>query len=185
MSHPLLSVNENPWGYGNGAGGGAAVRTPLDPPGSGPVITKAIQLYLPEIYPIPEAQNFNLVGSAASVAPETGTVLAGCTLQLPANNVGVIRGLALYIDNMLTTTNVTWSLVVQNGVPQGFGNLSMFPRNATFVGNNFDILVRVPVGANVQVIFSNIDGGSYTVGAAISGWFWPVTSGDRWLAGGV
>lgn len=150
---------------------------------TGPAIDRTLQVYLPEVYPIPSATEFNLLATKATVAVEAGTDI-GLTLDLAANNIGIIRGVNIFISDMLNTTNVTWTVTVAGGPAPGYNNLAIFPRTSPFVGNSFDSFIRLPQGAKVRVTFSNTDGGSYTVGASLSGWSWPTTLGDLWTKKG-
>lgn len=173
----------------------AAVRAPfVAPRGGRETLPLHIPIYLPEVYPIPDAQEFNPQGSRATAAAETaqinlapGTGVANAptgVFRLPAGNVGIIRGFSISITSMLTTTNMVWSLLINGGPAGGYGSISLMPRAATFASNNFDTFIRVPSGADISVIHINGDGGTYVVGASISGWYWPEASGRRWLEKG-
>ena len=168
-----------PWALGNG---GVAPMIPpeLGTEGSDNPAVPSLQIPLPEVLPIPDAKEFNPLASQASAGLETNTVIAGTAFAVPAGYFGVIRGLTLYIVNMLATTNVTWTLQINGAAPQGFSALSIFPRVAPYVGNGFDACIRFTGPALIQVIFTNADGGAYTVGASYSGWFWPQASDARW-----
>lgn len=146
-------------------------------------VGRVLQIYLPEVYPIPAAQEFNPVVSKATSAVET-SVDTGLSVQVPPNNVAIIRGFTIFITNMVATTNVSYTLRV-NGTPQpGFSNVSIFPRAAPYVGNGFDAMIRVPQGGLVTATYSNGDGGTYTIGVAVSGWWWPQELGNTWIAQG-
>lgn len=147
----------------------------------GPSIDRALQIYLPDIYPIPGASEFNILVTKATSAVETNTDI-GITLDVPPNNIGIIRSLTLSISDMLTTTVVTWTVNVNGGPAPGYFNLSMYPRVSPFVSNAFDSFIHIPQGGKVRVVFTNTDGGSYTVGASIGGWFWPEALGKQWVA---
>lgn len=175
----------------------AAVSAPFAERGARPmVLPRHVPIYMPEVYPIPDAQEFNPSGSRTTAAAETqqitllpatgaGEGVPTGVIQLPKNNIGIIRGFSIYITDMLSTTDMAWTLLVNGAPAGGYGTLKMFPRAASFVGNNFDCFIRLPSGAQVSVIFTNTDGGTYVVGASISGWFWPETSGKRWLDTGI
>lgn len=156
-----------------------------------PPIPRHVPIYLPEIFPIPDAVEFNPSGSASSVGVETGTnitllpAIVNGLLEMPDQNIGIIRGFTISISNMLTTTNVTWTLLVNGAPAGGYGAIKMFPRASAFVGNSFDTFIRVPDGGTVSVQFSNVDGGTYVIGASLSGWYWPIASGERWLRLGM
>lgn len=172
-----------PWGFGRGGASGGGVTTP--PLSEGMTVNGiSLNIPLPEDEPIPDAKEFNVSGSIGTAAVSAGTLITGCTLDVPPNNLGVIRGVDLYISNMLVTTNVTWTLTINGAAVSGYQGISIFARVTPFVGNGFSPKVRFRGPALVQVVFSNIDGGAYTVGAAFSGWFWPEASDERWKATG-
>lgn len=154
-------------------------------------IPRNVPVYLPEIFPIPDAVEFNPSGSATSVGAETGTAItmlptiSNALVKLPDQNIGILRGFAVYITNMLTTTNVSWTLMINGSPAGGYGAIKLFPRASAFVGNSFDCFIRIPDGAKVGVEFTNTDGGSYIIGASFSGWYWPIASGKRWLESSV
>ena len=150
---------------------------------TGPSIDRALQIYLPTIEPIPGASEFNPQATKATNVVEANVDI-GLTLDVPPNNIGIIRGVQLFILDMLTTTVVTWTLTINGGPVQGYTNLSIFARTAPFVGNSFDSFINIPQGGKVRVIYTNTDGGSYTIGAGISGWFWPQSLGEQWTKKG-
>jgi hypothetical protein len=168
--------------FGDGAGNAAPLLDPTTgaPP---PPVIKALQLPLVETFPIPGAQEFNVEGDQASVAIENNTTIATLgPVVVPQGYRAVIRSVSIYIDNMLTTTNVVWSVLLQGPGTSvaGYQNLRMFPRVAPFVGNTFDSLIRITGPASVTVIFSNLDGGTYQIGAALSGHLWLYSAEDNW-----
>jgi hypothetical protein len=145
-------------------------------------LPQTVQIYLPEVFPIPGAQEFNPTVSKATVAAETADI--GLVVQLPERNIGIIRSVVLDITDMLTTTVVSWTLQINGAPVGGYNNLSIFPRVAPFVGNSLDTFIRVPQGAKITATYTNTDGGSYVVGISISGWFWPQDAGTQWLTRG-
>lgn len=158
-------------------------------------LPKHVPIYLPEIHPIPSAQEFNPSAFRATAAVETQIFtltpdnrpsaddLAGA-ITLPPGNIGIIRSVTISITDMLTTTDVSFTLFINGGPVGGYGGLKMTPRVSPYVSNSFDTFIRVPDRAKIQVGFSNIDGGTYVVGCAIGGWFWPIASGTQWLQTG-
>lgn len=151
-------------------------------PNKGPGLPQEVPIYLPENFPIPSAVEFNPLAKKTTAVAESGIDI-GLILTIPERSLGILRGVSLYITNMLDTTNVTWSVLQNGAVIPGYSNLSIFPRVAPFVSNGFDAFFRLGQGP-VTVVYNNIDGGTYTVGAALSGWFWPQSLGDLWLQQG-
>lgn len=147
-------------------------------------MTRALQIPMPEVYPIPDAHEFNALGSIVSPGVSVNTAITGCTFDIPENSLAIIRGVNIFITNMLATTNILWSLTRDGAPLPGYQGISMFPRASAFVGNGFDSFLRVRGKCTIAMIFSNVDGAAYTIGGGFSGWFWPETSDARWRAAG-
>lgn len=157
----------------------AAPFTPIDKGPERPRMAQNLQIPLPEVYPIPGSTLFAPQVSKATAVVETTDI--GLSVALPAGSVGIITGFGFQITNMLTTTNVKWSILFNGSPVPGYNNLTIFPRSAPFVGNFLDLPVRIPAGVTVTVQYANLDGGTYVVGATVSGWFWPEALGKLWL----
>lgn len=148
-------------------------------------LSYSLQLPLPWLTPMPGAQQFNQEADVASAIVQTAT-LAGLDINVPQGYRCRVSSVSTYIDNMLITTNVTWSVLV-NGAPapvSGFQNLRMFPRSAPFVGNTFDAFLLISGPADITVQFTNGDGGTYQIGAALSGWIWNIALEAQWKNNG-
>lgn len=172
--------------FGMGKGGAPPFASPASGAAAGGyVATRTLNLPLPELVPIPSAQEFNPEGHVDSSGIQSNIALPNIDVNVPNGSIFVIRGVSLYINNMLDTTDVRWSVVVNGNPVPGWANLTLFPRIATFVGNNFDSMIRGSGQAKIQVIYTNADGGSYKIGAALTGWYWPLTADQQWKNGGV
>ena len=175
-----VGVGLPPWGMGQGGTPVVLPPSAAGPGGQPQVNSLTLQIPLPEVLPIPDAHEFNPAGSVGSNVVQAGVNITGVTVVVPDGMYAVIRSVGLTISNMLATTNVTWSLVVNGVAPQGYNAITIVPRVAPFVAASFDSMIRFNGPATVQMIFSNIDGGAYTIGGSFSGWFWPVASDARW-----
>jgi hypothetical protein len=174
-----------PWGFGSGESGGGVMVPPNVAQSQAEHQTSRVILFpLPEMEPIPDAQQFNPTGQQASAGPQPNILVPGVSQDIPASMLVSVRSVSIFISDMLPTTNVQWTLRYNTIAVPGFQNLSIFPRTAPFVGTTFDALIRLTGAGTLDVVFNNIDGGVYTVGASFSGWFWPVTSDARWKLGG-
>lgn len=175
-----------PYGKGSGQNVCATCGAPGGGTSNDPThvhrVSRALQVYLPEVYPIPDATNFNTLGSVNSAGPQSNILLPGASVQLPKANTGYIRSVSINIANMLQTTNVTWTVFINTSPVPGFTNLSIFPRVADGVTDEFDCVIRVSQGALVTIRYSNLDGGTYGIGASLSGWYQPLQSAARWTA---
>lgn len=188
MTAPKLGV-PGPWGFGGpaAASGSSLVRPLSGPPNVGAIekLMHELDYPLPEVFPVPDAKEFNPLGSANTAAIQSNVAITGASFDVPVSNYYRVTSFTIYITNMLVTTNVQYSLL-WNGQPvAGFQNLIMYPRAAPFVSNGFDCFIRGIGAGTLSVSFNNVDGGAYTVGASFSGWFWPVTSDSRWKASGL
>lgn len=176
-------------GFGAGQNGGGVVPPSVayTPGGqAAPQTTYTLTLPLPWLVPMPGAQQFNLEADVASNTPQTAVLPDPLTVTVQQGFRCRISAVSVYIDNMLTSTNVTWSVIV-NGAPaavSGFQNLRMFPRQAPFVGNTFDAYLLIQGPAVIQVQFTNVDGGAYEIGAALSGWTWAQVMEQQWKNSG-
>ena len=169
--------------------GGASGETPSgfnpNTGASAPPVNYTLSLPLPWLTPMPGSQQFNQEGDQASAAVET-VVLPNISVDVPQGYRCRISSVSTYIDNMLTTTNVLWSVLV-NGAPAnvpGFQNLRMFPRAAPFVGNTFDAFLLLQGPATITLQYQNIDGGTYIIGGALSGWTWNMNLEQQWKLNG-
>lgn len=175
--------------YGGAQASGGGVVPPTNqfgPNGQAtPPLGYSLQLPLPWLTPMPGAQQFNQEGDVASAAVQTAT-LPNLDINVPQGYRCRVSSVSTYIDNMLITTNVTWSVLV-NSAPApvaGFQNLRMFPRAAPFVGNTFDAFLLISGPADIVVQFTNGDGGTYQIGAALSGWIWNIALEAQWKNSG-
>lgn len=181
-----MPFTPEPIGFGSS---GAPVMVPPNISGGGSgaarVNSFTLLLPLPEDSPIPDAHEFNPQGQVlASVGNKNNVLVTASDIDVPDNNLGVITGVSLQIANMLSTSLISWSLLINDAAPQGYGNMTIFPRNAPFVSNGFTCKLRFNGSAKIRVVYSVADGGTYDIGASYSGWFWPENSDARWKAYG-
>ena len=132
-------------------------------------VSRTLQLYPWWLYKPSDAIDLLLDDQFTFGGAGTHT-FGALSFQLPANSIGVIRSIDLYINATLTTTNVTWSLEVNGAAVPGYGQMTIFPRVAQSVSRGFDSLVFLPQGALITVTVTNVDGAAYQVGASYQGW---------------
>lgn len=143
-----------------------------------------MQLFLPEEKPIPSATIFETIDVASTAIVQSGILLPAAQQQIPANNLGRLSGVTFFITNLLPTTDVRFTVLGNGGPLQALNRVRIFPGTAGRVSNAFDVYIRIPSGTLLQVLFENNDGGTYQVGASLSGWFWPESDGKRWMQQG-
>jgi hypothetical protein len=164
-----------------------AARVTSPPPAaekSWDMLPKVLNIPLPWLEPIPDAQFFNVMGQFDSVGAQTGTFITDAAFTLGKGSVGVLRSFTVYVNDMLQTTDVRFTLMIDGGPAPGFGRIKMFPRVAASVANTFECMIILPAEAKVDAYFTQVDGGTYKVGVAYSGWEYPESSGMRWMAKG-
>jgi hypothetical protein len=149
---------------------------------SRPVIV-SLQYYLPEVFPIPGAQEFDLFD--VSTSPGAGTTIpAGLRFVMPQSSVGIVRVITAGVDDMTNATRLFFRMVLDGGRVLGpAGNFSLFPGVAARATASADVFVRLPSGATVDVQIVNVDGAAYQVGFGYSGWWWPEALGAAWTQG--
>ncbi len=148
------------------------------------MLPKVLDIPLPWLEPIPDAQFFNVMGSEDSVGASTGNFITGADFTLGKGNVGVLRSFTVYVNDMVATTDIQFTLMVNGGPAPGFGTIKMFPRVAASVANTFECMIILPAECKLDAYFTQVDAGAYKVGVAYSGWQYPESSGRRWMAKG-
>lgn len=173
-------------GVGGGGGGGGYGGVGAAPPptvgqgGTGPVVR-----FLPDWIPIPSSIEFNTLGQAASVAVENNVELAAAGFTLAATQLARIASVNLFVVNLTASSQLSFTIRINGANVDGWTNVAVFPGNTARLADNFGSYIRCPMGAKVQVFYTNADGGTYTVGAALSGWKWLDADGKRWLEQGI
>jgi hypothetical protein len=148
-------------------------------------LPRVLDIPLPWLAPMPASQDIVVMGNLSGqtgVLPRTEIPLAAFALQRGV--IGVIRSVTFYVTDMLTTTDITFGLWVNNGPAPGFGAVKMFPRVASSVSNTFDCLLELPPAATIQAFFSIADGGTYNVGCSYTGWCHTEAAQINWLTRG-
>lgn len=130
----------------------------------------------PEIYPTKDAQTFGPTGTIVTGAgPVAATTVTG-PFVLPINMVAVVREVTLNVNNLLTTSLVSFALRFNEAPVPGYDNLAIAPRAAASVAISYppeSVLVRIPDGATIDIAVTVLDAGSYQVTANYRGWWYP------------
>jgi hypothetical protein len=182
MGAPTQSTRQ--WGFGGGGGQGVALPIPPDVSAGIEHVGRQLSLPLPEVFPLPDAQVFNSELQQASALIQTFTLGFTPAVSILSGYFAIVNSFTIYVQNMLATTNVLFSLL-SNGTPvQGYNNLTIFPGASPRIANTFDAPVRFTGATTLTVQITNGDGGTYLLGAAISGWQWPISSDRRFKSAG-
>lgn len=142
---------------------------------------RMVQIYPPEIYPIPSARDlFQIAKTLVLPAGAASTVTsAAVELQLPTGNVAVIRVVEIFIDAPTALADIDFTLFINRAPVAGFDRLSFFPRAASSLSKPFEGILRVPNGSFINMVATNRSAaGPWTVGMSFGGWSWPELDGE-------
>lgn len=171
-------------GAGGSSGGGASLVYPPDVADSVQQVGRQLEVPLPEVFPIPDATIFNAECQQASNAAGSFVLSFTPDVTIPASNLAIMTSFTIYVQNMLQTTSITWTLLANGNPVPGYNLLAIFPGTSPRAANTFNAPMRFTGLTQLQVQITNGDGGMYLLGAAISGWFWPLASDRRWKSAG-
>lgn len=148
-------------------GGGSPLAGGISAPG----------MFPPTLFPPPGSQGFNLQADAALPGVIGSlTTPADLAFQIPGNMVAVISSIELLLDGITVVSDVVWRLLINGSPAPGWGNITILGRNgAASVAKSWDgpLGIEVPLGGLIGVQILNNDGGAYTAGTSLYGWFWP------------
>lgn len=172
------------WGVGGGASQGIGLPLPPDIAGNTQQVGRQLSLPLPAVFPLPDAQLFNSECQQASAILQTFVLPFTPPVAILSGYFAVVNSFTIYVQNMLASTNVTFSLLYNGSPIQGYAGLTIFPGASPRIANTFDAPIFLTGAGALTVSFTNGDGGTYLLGAAISGWQWPIASDRRWKTAG-
>ena len=137
---------------------------------------------LPRYQPIPTAIYFNVGGApVATAVVQAGIAIPDADVLVPVGSIGTLESVIFGVDALLTTSDLRFTVLLNGAPMSGFSRIRIFPGNAARVTNAFDVKVDLPDGAHLQVTFENNDGGTYQVGAELSGFTYTQGAARRWL----
>lgn len=148
---------------------------PVPPlPGLSPYVR---QIFPPWTTKIPASQDFFARDYEMIVPAGVGATVtsAAFAFRLPQDHVGWLQQFALYVRGSLATTQLRWTVRINGGPVPGWDNKANPPgaANLVLITDN-DLNKRIPNGALVDVLVTNVDGAAITgVGGFIAGWYHP------------
>jgi hypothetical protein len=167
--------------FGGAAGAALASPDTIVPGSQQGSAQSQISYSPPWIQRIASAQDYFLQadGVALGAGPALTVTPAALTYVLPRGWRGQVSGVTIFIDAPTTSLDVNFTLLY-NGVPvPGFTNLRSFPRAATNLSIDFSGPTLVPVGSTISMNITNNNASTWTVGASVTGWIWPVADEQR------
>lgn len=158
---------------------------PLGVGSPGGIGAAGVMAFPPHIYPPTEGYTdfFPTAAAQTVTGPNTTVVLTAPTFTLPTNSVGVIRELNFNVNALLTSSDITFQVLVDGSPRVGFDAINIFPRAAASINLNLppeNTFLKLPDAAVVQIRVTVVDGGSYQLGADFRGWFFSKSVGDQY-----
>jgi hypothetical protein len=113
----------------------------------------------------------------------SGTIGPGPTSQavaaftVPPHSRGVVREFSADVNNLLTSSAITWALRI-GGAPVPGWTYTQFPFASPHVTISLLAItdrwgIEIPGGSTVDVLITVADGGTYQLGTNIAGWTFP------------
>jgi len=135
------------------------------------------EVRFPDHYTPPaDANTFTKTDFYASAGNDSNVgVLAtpNLVIALPQDSVGVLRDFSRYVNDMVATDSIFWTLRINgNAVPE-WSKRIMFPRVAAFASSSDDPYILLPPGAIVDVLIENGTVTAHKIGGSFYGWYWP------------
>lgn len=168
-------------------GGGAAGTFPGIAPGAGRPMAQPSSLDVPVPWLVRPfgAREINVNASGTGFTNlNTPAVIAGSVFVVPPDNVGVLRSLVLSVNNLLTTSALSWTLRFNGAPVEGWNGLTIFPRAAGSVSDAYGpdetfIMIPEQTTIDVQVIVGAADPATYQAGVTYHGWSYPKRLADK------
>jgi hypothetical protein len=134
-------------------------------------------VYPPRIEKLLSSQDFSVQDYAMILGAGAGSTITSANLrfQLPQSMVGWLQQFSMYVLAPLGTTNIQFTIRINEGPVSGFDNKQPPPGAANLIQVDFNELrIRIPNGAKVDVLVTNLSAaGPWTVGGVLAGWYHP------------
>ena len=123
-------------------------------------------------YPVVDA---TLIAGPVTVELDAAAATLGDSVfTLPTSSVGVIRSFNLNVNNLLATSDIVFTLLI-NGAPLAGQQFRIFPRAAASVSEAFspeETVIEVPEGARMSWRVAVGDAVAYQLGVSYRGWYY-------------
>lgn len=148
-----------------------------------PTSTISRIIYPPRIEKLQASVDFSARNYNMALAAGIGNTVASPVLSftVPTGQVGWLQQFSLYTLTQTAATTVQWTVRINGGPVPGFDAIQNPPGIANFVYITADDMrVRVPGGATVDVLITNVGvGGPWVVGGDLAGWYHPESAEQR------
>lgn len=123
------------------------------------------------------ARDFQLFSTLTGLDLAAGPTPFPDTVQLPGDQVGVIRSISILANSLLVTSDILYTLRFNQTPVAGWNRLTINPRAAGSVEVSWppqETAIPVPAGAKIDVVARVLDGGTYQVSVALHGWWYSI-----------
>lgn len=155
--------------YGAHGGGAVGILTPILAP--------------PWVWKPPQATDFNVFATLTGLDTANTTPPAefpASVFNVPGGNIAVIRSVSILANNLLVSSNLRWTLLVNSTPTTGWTQLTINPRAAGSVEVSWtpeETFIAIPEGSRISWVVQVLDGGTYQLSVSYHGWFYPATFG--------
>lgn len=177
-----IASRGQPPGEGRRGGGGYSMPgggLPALPPGSsGATAPFSLSVQAPFVVRPPTAGEIQVDASGTGfTVANTPAVIPGSVVQVPTNNLAILRSMVLSVNTMLTTSLLTWTLRVNGSPVQGWSAMTIFPRNAGYAAGAFEsneTFIHLDDGALIDAQINVLpgDANTYQAGITFHGWYY-------------
>lgn len=156
----------------------ATFARPTGPAEQAPLVRP---VFPPWVYKLPMSKDFNRNVYTSVLAAGVGATVIPVSFDMPPSFVGFCQIFGIYALSPLATTDITFSLRINQGPVEGWENVTLPPGATNLTLQNFsDLQVRMPDACTLDVIVTNNSAaGPWTVGAKIAGWYHPESEEQR------
>jgi len=133
-------------------------------------------IFPPRIEKLVASRDFNAQDYQMALAGVVGATVQSANLSftVPKDQFGWLQQFTLYILSPTANTRVRFQVRINQGPVPGFDNIENPPGVAQFILIGYDDMrVRIPTGATVDVLITNLSANAETVGGALGGWYHP------------
>lgn len=160
---------------------GASFGGPAAPgPGGAPPTAGAnVVLLPPTVIRPPSSGAFSALGRNVAGVPftlaNTPAIIPGSQFQVPAENSGVIQSVVFQVAGLLATSDITFDVLFNDQPVQGWSSYAVWPVAAPVFITGWgpdETQIPVPDNTQISVRITVLDGGNYSAGSELRGWFY-------------
>ena len=151
---------------------GGGPGSPGEGEGPAPAARRAVYARPPPTEALaPGSTNFRVQGRSAAQVLAGGEVVLS-SFRMPTGQVGIIRIVEFDVNGLLVSSDITFRIRLDGGIPLGW-EWQPFATAAAFFAKEFppeSTYIRVPETGLVEVTGQIADAGTYDLGCDVQGW---------------